>query len=613
MIKKIRIADLSYEEQVNAINEVKLLSQMDSPFVVRYFDSFLTKESLHIVMEYCNKGDVQSLLKKAKSKNLTSLRESLVWNIGLQMILGLYYIHRKKILHRDLKTANVFLEKKSGDTHYKAKIGDLGVAKLLDTSTAFAQTIIGTPYYLSPELCADQPYRDKSDCWALGVILYECVTLERPFDARNQCALILKIIQSPAPPIGPERNISKPLNRLIKWLLEKDPTKRPTVKTLLCEKYVREQLALPDNSSFELPPELKSLPLTNKLNPESENGTPRAQQTSRKSNFGSSTGSSYGQSGTVSSSAASTPRNNVAVLPSQRSDRVRGDRVRGSGTRVTSSIARERHQVRATPTIPPPISQSSPRRDELESNRPVPSRGSSREDRTVSRVRAGYNFQESDEKASRRQHNMNIVDDDTIDTVETYNTHFSEAKRMQFESESASAVIGKGRHEVALYNDDKTATEPVEEGEDEDEEEEVGEYNEDEFEDDADAKDDGMQAGVDAKQAQEGEIVRRLNKATNSSHNVLQGAHNSAISTDDQEEEDREESKDDNDPYVLECLIDEYRQKSLDLLGPAIFQQVYELCSQFMMEDFKPENEEEAREHRLASTALLNVSIVESY
>ena len=60
------------------------------------------------------------------------------------------------------------------DRHsFLVKIGDLGVAKLLDTSTAFAQTIVGTPYYLSPELCADQPYRDKSDCWALGVLLYE--------------------------------------------------------------------------------------------------------------------------------------------------------------------------------------------------------------------------------------------------------------------------------------------------------------------------------------------------------------------------------------------------------------------------------------------------------
>jgi serine/threonine protein kinase len=267
VIKNVRIADMSYEEQLSAINEVKLMSrkyqernylvtdkylccssipytmlfvliaaiEMDNNNVVRYFDSFLTKESLHIVMEFCNKGDVQSLLKKAKSKGLNSLREPLIWNITLQIMLGMYYIHKKKILHRDLKTANVFLEKKSGSDHYCAKIGDLGVAKLLETSTAFAQTIIGTPYYLSPELCADQPYRDKSDCWALGVIVYECCTLDHPFDARNQCALILKIIQCPVPSMQPKHNISKPLERLVSWLLEKDPNQRPTIKALLCE------------------------------------------------------------------------------------------------------------------------------------------------------------------------------------------------------------------------------------------------------------------------------------------------------------------------------------------------------------------------------------------
>ena len=157
--------------------------------MVRYFDSFLTKDSLHIVMEFCNKGDVQTLLKKAKSKGLDSLREALIWNINLQIMLGLYYIHKKKILHRDLKTANVFLEKKSGSDHYCAKIGDLGVAKLLETSTAFAQTIIGTPYYLSPELCADQPYRDKSDCWALGVVIYEVSLSLEPFFCIAACFL----------------------------------------------------------------------------------------------------------------------------------------------------------------------------------------------------------------------------------------------------------------------------------------------------------------------------------------------------------------------------------------------------------------------------------------
>lgn len=190
VIKQIRIIELSFKEQTEAINEVKLLAQMDSPYVVKYYDSFMNEDSLNIVMEFCNKGmvdnllygvlalftlygvgDVQNLIKKAKSKSNRCIREHVLWNVGLQVILGLHYLHKKKILHRDLKTANVFLTR--AKPYFGVKIGDLGVAKLLDTSTAFAQTIVGTPYYLSPELCSDQPYRDKSDCWALGVILYE--------------------------------------------------------------------------------------------------------------------------------------------------------------------------------------------------------------------------------------------------------------------------------------------------------------------------------------------------------------------------------------------------------------------------------------------------------
>lgn len=149
-------------------------------------------------------------------------------------MLGLYYIHRKKILHRDLKSANVFLTKERDKTNYSVKIGDLGVAKILDTSTAQANTIVGTPYYLSPELCADKPYGDKSDCWALGVLLYECCTLRHPFDAKNQCALILKIIQSPVEPI-PGENVSPGLSGLILWLLQKDPAMRPSIRALLNE------------------------------------------------------------------------------------------------------------------------------------------------------------------------------------------------------------------------------------------------------------------------------------------------------------------------------------------------------------------------------------------
>lgn len=217
-----------------------------------YFDSFIETGSLHIVMEWCNRGDLQALVKKAKAKDIACLKEHVTWNLGLQVILGLHYLHEKHILHRDLKSANVFLQKDAKQQYFSVKIGDLGVAKLLETSTAFAQTIVGTPYYLSPELVADQPYRDKSDCWALGVLLYECCTLCHPFEARNQCALIMKIMQSPVKP-PPEATVSPQLSRFILWLLQKDPNKRPRIRDILLETYIQEKLK---EHGFELPAEL---------------------------------------------------------------------------------------------------------------------------------------------------------------------------------------------------------------------------------------------------------------------------------------------------------------------------------------------------------------------
>ena len=193
VIKNVRISDLSKKEQMEAINEVDILAKMDSPYVVKYFDSFIAHNCLQIVMEYCNKGDLQKMIKRAQKKEMSSLGEKSTWNIVIQIFLGMHYLHEHNVLHRDMKSANVFLLKDPSQDFYCIKIGitaftlsssfclphartltgDLGVAKVLDSSTAFAQSIVGTPYYLSPELCADLPYRDKSDVWALGVILYE--------------------------------------------------------------------------------------------------------------------------------------------------------------------------------------------------------------------------------------------------------------------------------------------------------------------------------------------------------------------------------------------------------------------------------------------------------
>lgn len=101
-------------------------------------------------MEYCENGDLGALLKRQMGR---SLNESKIWKYFVQTALGLEYLHSKKILHRDIKTINIFLSKDDS-----VRIGDLGVAKVLNKTQNMAHTIVGTPYYLSPELCEEKPY-----------------------------------------------------------------------------------------------------------------------------------------------------------------------------------------------------------------------------------------------------------------------------------------------------------------------------------------------------------------------------------------------------------------------------------------------------------------------
>jgi NIMA (never in mitosis gene a)-related kinase len=103
-MKTIRITELTDRERIEAIKEVKLLASIDSSYIVRYFDSFIHKDSLSIIMEFCNMGDLTRLLKKKKDRGEPHLNNVVVWNLILQILLGLQYLHSMKVLHRDLKS-----------------------------------------------------------------------------------------------------------------------------------------------------------------------------------------------------------------------------------------------------------------------------------------------------------------------------------------------------------------------------------------------------------------------------------------------------------------------------------------------------------------------------
>jgi len=139
------------------------------------------------------------------------------------MSLGIQYLHANRILHRDIKTINMFLARDD-----KIKIGDLGVARELNQTANMAHTIVGTPYYLSPELCEEKPYNHKSDIWSLGCVLYELCTLKHPFEAANQGALALKILRGQYNPIP--STYSRSLKEMVDKLLTKDYRVRPDIE-----------------------------------------------------------------------------------------------------------------------------------------------------------------------------------------------------------------------------------------------------------------------------------------------------------------------------------------------------------------------------------------------
>ena len=232
VIKQIPLFGLTKKQINDAKLEAKILSSVKSIYIVRYYESFEENNYLNIVMEYCDGGDLSQFIEKSKEKK-KPLEENLIWNIFLKITIGLAALHKSKILHRDLKSLNIFLTK-----NLDIKIGDFGVAKIL-TTTGFAKTIIGTPYYLSPELCDELPYNDKSDVWALGCILYELCTYNHPFNAQCQASLVLKIIQNTPEPINDI--YSDNLKKLINIILDKNYLTRPSCFDILNFPFVIEK------------------------------------------------------------------------------------------------------------------------------------------------------------------------------------------------------------------------------------------------------------------------------------------------------------------------------------------------------------------------------------
>ena len=268
--KEVHYRRMEEKEKRMIVSEVNILREIRNPFVVRYHDRIVDKENhnLYIVMEYCGGGDLGAFIKKFKNKN-KSFDEGFIWQLLAQLLLGLDCCHKfvpssgmsigsipsgtsskgnssggrsgaeknssapftrakvaHQILHRDIKPANILL-----DEQRNAKLGDFGMAKQLCGSAKMAETSVGTPIYMSPEVINEEAYDERSDIWALGCVVYELAALVPPFTAKNQVALAVKINEGKFSRIPTK--YSDELMDCISWMLTKQRELRPRTQDLL--------------------------------------------------------------------------------------------------------------------------------------------------------------------------------------------------------------------------------------------------------------------------------------------------------------------------------------------------------------------------------------------
>lgn len=249
VMKLIDLSRMDSKQRKDTTNEVKVLSSLKHPYIISYRESYIENRSLAIIMDYADGGDMHQRISRTRNAG-QMLPEEKILRWFTEGTLALKYLHDKHVLHRDLKSQNLFLTSQD-----RLRIGDFGISKVLESTGAFARTTIGTPYYLSPEICLERPYTFSSDIWALGCVLYEMAALRVPFDAQSLQRLVQKITRGPAPELP--AGFSTELRQLGRDLLHREESKRPSAAEILqrpiVQAEIRRMLSAEQSKGVDMP------------------------------------------------------------------------------------------------------------------------------------------------------------------------------------------------------------------------------------------------------------------------------------------------------------------------------------------------------------------------
>jgi len=222
------------------IKEISIMQQCDSPYVVKYYGSYFKNTDLWIVMEYCGAGSVLDIMKlrglywNFPKGEVKPLSEDEIATVMSDTLKGLEYLHLRKKIHRDIKAGNILLNMEG-----HAKLADFGVAGQLTDTMAKRNTVIGTPFWMAPEVIQEIGYDCVADIWSLGITALEMAEGKAPYAEIHPMRAIFMIPTKPPPSFSQPDKWSPAFIEFVSRCLVKNPDSRATASELLQNEYIK--------------------------------------------------------------------------------------------------------------------------------------------------------------------------------------------------------------------------------------------------------------------------------------------------------------------------------------------------------------------------------------
>ena len=251
-----KICKIESNNNESFYKEIKMLKQCDSPYILKYYSSYIKNNTIWIVLEFCDGGSILDIM-RITNKNYN---EKEIASIIKMVLKGLQFLHAQRKIHRDIKAGNILLNDEG-----VAKLGDFGVSAQLTNSISKKVSKIGTPYWMSPEVISQKSYDSKCDIWSLGITCIELAEGEPPYSEVRTFLVMKKILNNPPKGLTNPKLWSNDFNDFVEKCLIFDPSQRPTAAQLLNHSFIQNN---DQGKGIIIQRLIKAMPLINKVREE---------------------------------------------------------------------------------------------------------------------------------------------------------------------------------------------------------------------------------------------------------------------------------------------------------------------------------------------------------